>query len=789
MSADRLTGRPRVGVCLGLAVALVVAPRAVFASGWVEFIEESATRMIADAGVGLDDVAEKDFAVGDVDLDGDDDLVVVRKVDNGSSAGDLPNVLFMNENGVLVDRTAELIPEFLIPATDRDVILIDVDGDGWLDIVTAPANDTQPRLYMNQGEIDGEWQGYVWEPDRLPFLDSPVYCGVAAGDIDDLNGPDLYFVEYNSGSEDRLLMNDGTGFFTDETDLRITASSADGPFTTSVFGTHTQIVDMNGDGAQDIIKCEDGPVEIAFNDGTGFFDTMQVAYNGGAYHFATFDLDNDGDLDFYVADDGTDRYVINTGTNPNGTVNFIAYTAASSTNGFGSNTLIADFNNDSFDDVMVADVDVDAPTCTGEAKLLRNTGVSGSGNLIDTLPLGSLTPTGVHDQVAIDLNQDGWLDLIVGKCEGYDIFINVIPEGIAFSYPAGLPTFVPPDENLLLTVQVASTGEVELQPNSGLLYLSIDGGAFDEIPMTEIGDGLYEATLPGQTCLTDYRFYVSASLVGGEEFFDPADAPAVTHEAVAAAGTEILLRDTLEDDVSGWEVFSDESLTAGEWELAEPNITIHGACGVMAPDADATNGDAVMAFVTQNCVDDEDCSTATDSDVDGAFTFLTSPVFDLSGTDGTITYSRWFRTCFGTSDVFTVEVTNDGGDTWTLVDEVGGAGDEWQDIAFTVSDFVEPTDNMRVRFSTGDPTNDSLTEAGVDNFQVEIIVCGDEEPCQGDLNGDGNVDPLDIGFVLARFGCPVGTGDPSCDAADLNGDGTVDPLDSGFVLARFGTCD
>ncbi len=58
--------------------------------------------------------------------------------------------------------------------------------------------------------------------------------------------------------------------------------------------------------------------------------------------------------------------------------------------------------------------------------------------------------------------------------------------------------------------------------------------------------------------------------------------------------------------------------------------------------------------------------------------------------------------------------------------------------------------------------------------------------CEGDANGDGLVDPLDSGFVLARFGCPVGTGDSGCDAADQNGDGLVDPLDSGFVLARFG---
>ena len=60
--------------------------------------------------------------------------------------------------------------------------------------------------------------------------------------------------------------------------------------------------------------------------------------------------------------------------------------------------------------------------------------------------------------------------------------------------------------------------------------------------------------------------------------------------------------------------------------------------------------------------------------------------------------------------------------------------------------------------------------------------------CEGDANGDGVVDPLDSGFVLARFGCSVGTGDPDCDAADVNGDGAVDPLDAGYVLALFGPC-
>lgn len=62
------------------------------------------------------------------------------------------------------------------------------------------------------------------------------------------------------------------------------------------------------------------------------------------------------------------------------------------------------------------------------------------------------------------------------------------------------------------------------------------------------------------------------------------------------------------------------------------------------------------------------------------------------------------------------------------------------------------------------------------------------ERCLGDANKDGTVGPLDVGFVLARFGCPVGTGHPGCDNADQNCDGVVDVLDMGYVLARFGPC-
>ena len=86
-------------------------------------------------------------------------------------------------------------------------------------------------------------------------------------------------------------------------------------------------------------------------------------------------------------------------------------------------------------------------------------------------------------------------------------------------------------------------------------------------------------------------------------------------------------------------------------------------------------------------------------------------------------------------------------------------------------------------------SNSKRKTLGASCAAAVLLVAGSALALDGDVNGDGAVNPLDIGFVVSRFGCPVGTGDPNCDAADANGDGAVDPLDSGYVTARFGTAE
>ncbi len=137
--------RARLVASVPMGLLFAAAPALAGGGFWVGFVDETATRMNPSIPVndllGKDDPEEKDYAWGDVDMDGDIDLVVVRKFPGSNSTGKV-NRLFMNEGGVLIDRTSLYATAatdggngFDDLTADRDVALIDVDGDGNINIL------------------------------------------------------------------------------------------------------------------------------------------------------------------------------------------------------------------------------------------------------------------------------------------------------------------------------------------------------------------------------------------------------------------------------------------------------------------------------------------------------------------------------------------------------------------------------------------------------------------------------------------------------------------------------
>jgi len=703
----------------------------------------------------------------------------------------------MNENGVLTDRTTEYATNtdvsgdqgFLTPTNDRDIILHDLDLDGWLDMITVTTltdNSTKelshPRIYMNLGENDGIWQGFRYENARIPQMHDtagPRFCSLAVGDVSGDGFPDLYFGDYDSGGtqifdyNNRLLINDGNAFFSDESTNRMT-----GEMLESAFGAASNIVDMNGDGVLDVVKQTslNAPqhVAITYNSTSseGYFDGYDIIDQQAPYFVTVGDLNGDGRMDLVVVDDGSDTYYLNAGNGGDGFANFDSYTLENS-DGFGGNAIIRDLNNDGHQDVIVTDVDVDISGCSRTTHIYRNLGNTPNISLSEqSVGISANELTGVHDVAVFDINGDGWLDLVMGRCNSTEVWIQDAPTGIVFAYPEGLPGFVTPDQPWTFLVDTTLIGQGNIDPTNATITVQVDGGNEVTFAMVSLGNNLFEATLPATPCAVSLDFKVSVRIEDGATFTDP---PTGWYGVTVGDGTEIIFRDDMEDDVTSWIITSGGDLTTGEWERVDPNGTIYNS-QMAAPEDDATGGSQnVQCFVTEN---GDVGGAAGSADVDGGWTLLASPQLSLSGTDGIVSYARWFFDSLNTDQLET-RISNDGGETWTTVHTTLGTNSEWETTSFNISDFIEPSDQMRVAFVTQDADPPSIVEAGIDNFQLEIIDCG--SICLGDVNLNGAVEVSDLLTIIDAWGS-------NDQAADVDGDGTVAVGDLLTVVGNWGSC-
>ena len=445
---------------------------------WVRF-QADPTRLALPSGQLTAGETELDFEVGDLDQDGWLDVVVVRK-QRVSSIGKRTNVLLMSNQGVLEDKTALYASSsdvpgdqgFLTPTNDRELVLVDVDSDGWLDVVTAttlsdgdPKHLSHPRVYVNLGaDPGGAWLGLRHEDARIPQLFTvgglavaPRFCDVAAGDLTGDGAPDLHFVDYDSTQggisepvawdlNDRILVNDGNGFFTDMSSAMMTVTQLK-----SGFGLANAIRDFNGDGTNDVAKVSSLAVpyqlSVMYNQPLGDFTLLGVQ-NAGAlspYGMAADDLNQDGRIDLVVQTDGKDRFRLNQGNDPFGKViwgpNEVFTYVGGKDFGFAYKVRIGDLDGDAWPEVMVTDFDVEFLGCDRRLNIYHNLGGVPGGDIelreeaelatVDdvgwkgVVGLHAEDMRGTHDLALGDFDKDGDTDFLLARCDGVFYWENV----------------------------------------------------------------------------------------------------------------------------------------------------------------------------------------------------------------------------------------------------------------------------------------------------------------------------------------------------------------------------
>ena len=359
----------------------------------------------------------------------------------------------------------------------------------------------------------------------------------------------------------------------------------------------------------------------------------------------------------------------------------------------------------------------------------------------------------------------------IGETAAYIVYPGNAPT-LSFEYPDGRPELIDPGVETRIPVNVYPQTGTPV-PNTGWLHYSRNGGSYYVVAMDIVGQNQYEAVLPAAGCFDSFRWYVSVQEMGGQRISDPHNAPAYVYSAFVAGEVTVLFEDNFES-AQGWSVYG--GADTGNWERADPQEVVSG--GTITQPGNDHSADGSLCYVTGPLAG----SGAGSYDVDGGPSRLTSPILDLEGVDATVSYWRWYHISTEWDDELVVEVSNNGGSSWTTVETVDDRA-EWTPVQWNLSDYVTPTSQVQVRFTVDDSPNNSLVEALIDDFRVEFIDCEPPAECPEDLNGDGLIDLADLAVLLGNYG-QSGMGPED---GDLNGDGTIDLADLSQLLSVYGT--
>jgi hypothetical protein len=331
--------------------------------------------------------------------------------------------------------------------------------------------------------------------------------------------------------------------------------------------------------------------------------------------------------------------------------------------------------------------------------------------------------------------------------------------------PGGVPMFTDPGEPVVLPITIED-GSENYVSDTAMLHYRYDGGDFVTVPLSHVAAELFQIEMPATTCSDVPQYYVTAQTDLGTvvRYPDPEEDQPEFYELIVATVT-VVFQDSFDTD-QGWTVHNDMSLTGGAWERGIP--IGGGLRGDPPTDYDGSD----WCYLTENL--------PGNSDVDWGPTWLTSPLLHLGDTeDPLLSFAYWWYNNAEDGDPFKIELSENGGASWVLVDTIANIPGGWNEYLLRIADFITPTNEVLLRFSAVDYPNDSINEGAIDAVRIVDVSCRLFMP--GDLNCDGLVNAFDIDpFVLALTDpATYALEFPDCDVAlaDINGDGEVNAFD------------
>jgi hypothetical protein len=335
---------------------------------------------------------------------------------------------------------------------------LDYDNDGWMDIYlvnSGPCDFYTPPKPLSNALYRNNRDGTFTDVTEKAGVGGNAYgMGVAVGDYNGDGFPDLYVTQYPRSI---LYRNNGDGTFTDVTDKA--GVSAPGWSSSAVW------FDYDNDGRLDLFVCRFGDFSKAnavfcgnrdtgvhyycspkvvkpnscwlfHNNGDGTFTNVSkqsgiAALQSRAWGVVAADINNDGRMDLFVANDGLENFLL---ANRGGKFEEIGLVAGVAYNSFGAarsgmGVDAADYDSDGATDLFVANIDHEMYS------LYRNQGKEAFDDVAMQSGIGPATRLlSGWGLKFFDFDNDGTLDLILANGHP-DTMVKIYTPTVEYAMP------------------------------------------------------------------------------------------------------------------------------------------------------------------------------------------------------------------------------------------------------------------------------------------------------------------------------------------------------------------